>query len=424
MGDPTRPEPVTPVVTEIQFRTAPISTIALAQRHGQVRITDTDGRTVAILGAPQDDLPVTPEEATTCDHVWSDPSIGAPPVACTKCGASKVRTPEEAGATGERKLDTFAGGEARYAGGKLDEVVVANPKIVHVERMNDGHIWAGIDLPDGAHLTLDMWTSGYDLFFRCEHEEAREPAEPTGEPQAGAEDRTKPPPGYEVHGDDKTGWGWDPAESFQLSCCWTRAEALAQCWAHYDAHPAVAALATVTRERDEARAGLARVREEADTLRRVCTEIAEVTGYMHEGDGFAPQPCDPSELPRHMRRLREEHDAAQERATAEYRRGVAEERAAAGLDMERVATNFEAEGQPGLAAVLLIMARSHYFGNHHPEHADALSSHVRAKQAEALESAAAACEGLYSLRSVSGAAAWAATWLRDRAASLRKENDQ
>ncbi len=25
-----------------------------------------------------------------CDHVWSDPSIDAPPVTCTKCGTSKV----------------------------------------------------------------------------------------------------------------------------------------------------------------------------------------------------------------------------------------------------------------------------------------------------------------------------------------------
>lgn len=45
--------------------------------------------------------PVTPEDE--CDHAWSDPSIGAPPVTCSKCGAAKVRrvTPEEAGAPNE-----------------------------------------------------------------------------------------------------------------------------------------------------------------------------------------------------------------------------------------------------------------------------------------------------------------------------------
>jgi hypothetical protein len=284
MGDPTKPEPVTPVVTEIQFRTAPISTIALAQRHGQVRITDTDGRTVAILGAPQDDLPVTPEEATTCDHVWSDPSIGAPPVACTKCGASKVRTPEEAGATDERKPDTFAGGEARYMDGELDEVVVFGPRFVHVERMDDGHIWAGIDLPDGAHLTLDMWTSGYDLFFRCEHEEARGPAESTGEPQAGAEDRPW------------TCWRCGPATPHAIDSQHERGRGCGACdWTGVDlrrfrdAHPAVAALATVTRERDDYENGLAeanvqiqdlfsrvaRLERERDEARRIAEEASD-----------------------------------------------------------------------------------------------------------------------------------------------------
>lgn len=179
-------------------------------------------------------------------------------------------------------------------------------------------------------------------------------AEPPGEPQeAGAEDRTEPPPGYALVDQGGGFWAWEARVPDDT--CASRAEAVAACRAHYDAHPAVAQLATVTRERDDwrrlldeqsrlaeqhrlnhafsagnaeryraerdaARAGWRRAVEERDALRRVCTEIAETTGYMHEGDGFAPQPCEPSQLPELMGRLRKERDEAHARGVAEGER--------------------------------------------------------------------------------------------------------
>ena len=65
---------------------------------------------------------------------------------------------------------------------------------------------------------------------------------------------------------------------------------------------------------------LATVTRELDELLRVCTEIAETTGYMHEGDGFTPQPCEPSQLPALMGRLRKERDEAHARGVAEGER--------------------------------------------------------------------------------------------------------
>lgn len=56
---------------------------------------------------------------------------------------------------------TFHGGEFRYAGphragGKeyLDEIVVANPKHVHVEVMDNNLIWMGIQLADGSQIMV------------------------------------------------------------------------------------------------------------------------------------------------------------------------------------------------------------------------------------------------------------------------------
>jgi hypothetical protein len=106
-----------------------------------------------------------------------------------------------------------------------------------------------------------------------------------GEDESAAEDRSEPPPRYEVHGDDNHGWGWDPSEASQLPCCWTRAEALAQCWAHHDAHPAVAELAESRRIEHSACARANRLAGEVGHLQEeLATCMAALDGCAMQRD--------------------------------------------------------------------------------------------------------------------------------------------
>lgn len=51
------------------------------------------------------------------------------------------------------------GGESPTATDWLDEVCVWSPTFVHLERMDDGHIWIGIHARDGRQLRIDLWTA-------------------------------------------------------------------------------------------------------------------------------------------------------------------------------------------------------------------------------------------------------------------------
>jgi len=77
-----------------------------------------------------------------------------------------------------RKVE-FPGGELRYqdalkAGGQewLDEIVVEKPKSVHVEVMDDNHIWMGIYLADGSRLMVNFYSVNgrAHIAYRCDIE--------------------------------------------------------------------------------------------------------------------------------------------------------------------------------------------------------------------------------------------------------------
>jgi hypothetical protein len=42
--------------------------------------------------------------------------------------------------------------------GKLDEFFARRSSLLHVERMNDGHWWMGVDMPDGSMWHLNFTT--------------------------------------------------------------------------------------------------------------------------------------------------------------------------------------------------------------------------------------------------------------------------
>ena len=73
------------------------------------------------------------------------------------------------------------------------------------------------------------------------------------------EDRSKPPPGYAVWEDESAhepevglfGSAWWPGIVHPRGEHGTEGLAIAACWAHHDAHPAVAALTEARRERDD-----------------------------------------------------------------------------------------------------------------------------------------------------------------------------
>jgi hypothetical protein len=48
-----------------------------------------------------------------------------------------------------------------------DELIARECKLVHIERMDDGHIWIGIDTPDGKVHHINIWSSGR-IMMRCE----------------------------------------------------------------------------------------------------------------------------------------------------------------------------------------------------------------------------------------------------------------
>lgn len=41
--------------------------------------------------------------------------------------------------------------------GTLDEVIVPNCH-AHLEQMGDNHWWLGLDLSDGTHVAVNLWT--------------------------------------------------------------------------------------------------------------------------------------------------------------------------------------------------------------------------------------------------------------------------
>jgi hypothetical protein len=42
--------------------------------------------------------------------------------------------------------------------GSLDEVVASKPKHFHLEQMDTGAWWIGVDMEDGTHIRIDLWT--------------------------------------------------------------------------------------------------------------------------------------------------------------------------------------------------------------------------------------------------------------------------
>jgi hypothetical protein len=164
--------------------------------------------------------------------------------------------------------------------------------------------------------------------------------------------------------------------------------------------------AMIEAARQEGREELAAVTRERDELLRVCTEIAETTGYMHESDSIASQPCEPSELPALMGRLREERDEARSALLAADGR-VIEARAEGerigretGIAWERAAVLQCAWEWVGEAVSLdektFVGAFAEHIrqGDHHPENSDALTRLIAEKQAEALEAFAREVAGV------------------------------
>lgn len=116
--------------------------------------------------------------------------------------------------------------------------------------------------------------------------------EPTDE--SAAEDRSEPPPTYAVKETECGDWrstadGLGPhddsyqANSYVEHCAIARAAAVAACWAHYDAHPAVAELARVRElgldgvDREEnLKHRLRRAQAERDEARRRADALSQV----------------------------------------------------------------------------------------------------------------------------------------------------
>jgi hypothetical protein len=42
--------------------------------------------------------------------------------------------------------------------GSLDEVVASKPKHFHLEQMDTGAWWIGVDMEDGTYIRIDLWT--------------------------------------------------------------------------------------------------------------------------------------------------------------------------------------------------------------------------------------------------------------------------
>jgi hypothetical protein len=89
------------------------------------------------------------------------------PITCRQC--------DKVGERHKHTSDDYAKGEGyeiRYQEDGLDEVI-ARGCTFHLERMDDGHFWAGIDLPDGTHIRLTLITrSGHkhlDAYVELEH---------------------------------------------------------------------------------------------------------------------------------------------------------------------------------------------------------------------------------------------------------------
>ena len=44
--------------------------------------------------------------------------------------------------------------------GTLDDVVLTAPTLVHIERMDDDHIWMRVDRADAPDLVFTFWSDG------------------------------------------------------------------------------------------------------------------------------------------------------------------------------------------------------------------------------------------------------------------------
>lgn len=84
-------------------------------------------------------------------------------------------------------IPTRQGGEIRSYPDGLDEVVLFNPAFVHLEQMDTGHWWLGIDMPDGGRVNVNFSSKGRIKAFAerepgYHHERHGDPAHPPGDP--------------------------------------------------------------------------------------------------------------------------------------------------------------------------------------------------------------------------------------------------
>lgn len=50
----------------------------------------------------------------------------------------------------------------------LDEVVLSRVKNFHLERMDNGHIWIGVDTEDRGLVHINLWQRGKFIYGRAE----------------------------------------------------------------------------------------------------------------------------------------------------------------------------------------------------------------------------------------------------------------